>query len=109
LFKFAYIGRYLTEHTDTARYWAVQTGTGQYLTGTISDINVYPFFAGTDRYGMVFITMVAATVIPTRHVNPGMFCSYASLGVVVWLLLREFENRSYSDKSSFRYLQNANV
>ena len=50
LFKFAYIGRYLTENTGTARYLAVQTGTGRYLTGTISDINVYRFLTGTVRY-----------------------------------------------------------
>ena len=50
LFKFAYIGRYLTENTGTAWYLAVQTGTGRYLTDTISDINVYRFLTGTVRY-----------------------------------------------------------
>jgi len=50
LFKFAYIGRYLTENTGTARYLAVQTGTGRYLTGIISDINVYRFLTDTVRY-----------------------------------------------------------
>ena len=47
LFKFIYIGQYLTENTVTARYLAVQTGIGQYLIGTISDINVYHFLADT--------------------------------------------------------------
>ena len=50
LFKFAYIGRYLTENTGTVRYLAVQTGKGRYLTGTISDINAYRFLTGTVRY-----------------------------------------------------------
>jgi len=50
LFKFGYIGRYLTENTSTARYLAVQIGTGPYLTGTISDIYVYLFLPV--RYGM---------------------------------------------------------
>ena len=50
LFKFVYIGWYLTENTGTARYLAVQTGTGRYLIGTISDINMHRFFG---HYGMV--------------------------------------------------------
>jgi len=60
LFKFAYIGWYLTENTGIAWYLVVQTGTGRYLTGTISNINVYLFFIGTvdiSRYDTVFITM----------------------------------------------------
>ena len=51
LFKFAYIERYLTENTGTVRYLVVQTGTGWYLTGIISNINVYRFLTGTVWYG----------------------------------------------------------
>ena len=46
---------------------SVQIGTDRYLTGTISDINVYRFLqvwygtAGTDRYGTIFITMITVT------------------------------------------------